>query len=660
MKRRVMDDFALLKNYAESNSEEAFAQLVARHIATVYSAARRQVGEDLAPDVTQAVFVILSRKAPKLSSNTILTAWLLTTTRWVCRATLRKEFRRQQREQEAADMPMDYEQIEIQSAWEQVQPVLDEGLAALPEAERNLVALKFFEQKSHAEIASTLGLSEDASKKRLSRAVERLRKFFARRGITIAAVTLLAAISQNAVQAAPAGLAVSATKVAIGGAAGTTAAALVQTTFKLMTSIKLKIAAISAVAVLAVGVPIVATVIPTNPLSKPNDEGARIERYEFHSAPVRYTYPPTGQAVTVVSSPEFPGEQILSAEFSWPVKTQDRNRDVVALRVATSDGEGNEFDPVVQTLAGVEQSGGRAYWLGDISAFPRRGKDIHLRLLDNGIQFAELTIPNPAPGPHPEWTAQPLPSTQANGDLQATLTAFRAVHAGPINEKFPRTECVFNFSERGHPTAGWVPSSIEISDATSNHWRASLHAPRVENGNVNVEFLGALWPGESAWKIRGEFKRISDFPESESLQMMHIRIPDAQEISEPQTQSNWNGALVQIVGVVGTNVSHEALLGTHKQLLANTEHGRGCVTVALAGEILSRNRRLTFIKAFDEQGRAIQLKSFDEPRMIQDSRLLPYSLVLQAPEGAHEVNLVVGVSENKVFEFVAKPEQITE
>src|SRR5947209_8545826 len=127
MKRRVMDDLTLLKNYAESNDEEAFAQLVSRHVAVVYSAARRQVGESMAADVTQAVFVLLARKAGKLSSNVILTAWLLTTTRWVCRATLRKEIRRQQREQEASDMPIDYEQIEIQSAWEQVRPMLDEG-----------------------------------------------------------------------------------------------------------------------------------------------------------------------------------------------------------------------------------------------------------------------------------------------------------------------------------------------------------------------------------------------------------------------------------------------------------------------------------------------------------------------------------------------------
>jgi RNA polymerase sigma factor (sigma-70 family) len=666
VKRRVMDDFALLKNYAESNSEEAFAQLVARHIATVYSAARRQVGEPLAPDVTQAVFVLLARKASKLSSHTILTAWLLTTTRWVCRATLRKEMRRQQREQEAADMPIDYEQIEIQSAWEQVQPVLDEGLAALPEAERNLIALKFFEQKSHAEIANTLGMSEDVSKKRLSRAVERLRKFFARRGITIAAVTLLAAISQNAVQAAPAGLATAATKVAIGGAAGTAVTTLVHATLKLMTSLKIKIAVISGVAVLAVGVPIVATVMPSSgQSSKPNDNGARIERYEFQAAPVRYTYPSQwSQSEVAICRPDFPGEPLLSAEISWPVAVSNADGSVF-LRVVTSDDDGNEFDPVAAAIISGMARDGRGYTVQDVRVFPRRGTNVHLRLLNYGKSIAEFTIPNPAPGPYPEWTAQPVPVRQQDGNLEVTLTEFRCLHPGPKNGETPRTECVFNFRENNRDTVDWTPASFEISDATGNHWLPSRtenspYRAKVEGGDVRTQFLGALWPGESAWKIRGEFKRVSDFPESETLKMPHIRIPDAQQISEPQTQYNWNGAIVQIVGVVGTNVAHEALIATREQLLGNTERKSGCVTVALAGEILSRNRRLTFISATDEQGQAAQLKAFEEPGTVADTKLRPYSLILQAPQGARELNLVLGVSENRVFEFVAKPEQITE
>jgi hypothetical protein len=253
---------------------------------------------------------------------------------------------------------------------------------------------------------------------------------------------------------------------------------------------------------------------------------------------------------------------------------------------------------------------------------------------------------------------------QQKGNLEVTLTEFRC-HPGSKNGRDARTECVFNFREDNRETVGWVPASFDMADATGNHWRPSRsegnpYRERVENGNLRTEFLGALWPGETAWKIRGEFKRVSNFPESETLRVIHIRIPDPQEIAEPQAQYDFNGALVQIVGVVGTNVSHEQLIGTRKQLLVNLETPRGCVTVGIAGEILSRNRRLTFISGMDEQGRPVTLKGFHEPGTVKDSTLSPYSLTLNVPEGAHELNLVLGVSENQVFEFVAKPEQITE
>src|SRR5207245_3307363 len=129
---------------------------------------------------------------------------------------------------------------------EQVEPMLDEAMAALSESDRTLVALRFFEQKSHAQIAATLGLTEEASKKRLSRAVERMRAFFARHGIPVAAVTLLASISQNAIQAAPAGLAIEVTAVAGGTAASAAVTTLVKSTLKLMTWIKIKIENVSA------------------------------------------------------------------------------------------------------------------------------------------------------------------------------------------------------------------------------------------------------------------------------------------------------------------------------------------------------------------------------------------------------------------------------
>src|ERR1051325_3513118 len=97
-----VDDIVLLREYAAANSESAFATLVSRHIHFVYSAALRQVRDpDLAKDVTQAVFIILARKAGKISPNVVLTGWLFKTVRFTASAQLKAAMRRQRREQEA-------------------------------------------------------------------------------------------------------------------------------------------------------------------------------------------------------------------------------------------------------------------------------------------------------------------------------------------------------------------------------------------------------------------------------------------------------------------------------------------------------------------------------------------------------------------------------
>ncbi|MEO8427219.1 MAG: sigma factor-like helix-turn-helix DNA-binding protein, partial [Verrucomicrobiota bacterium] len=92
--------------------------------------------------------------------------------------------------------------------WTHIEPLLDEAMHALDETDRTVVLLRYFENKSLREVGATLGTSDDAAQKRVSRAVERLREFFAKRGVTIGASGLGVAISANAVQAAPAGLAV--------------------------------------------------------------------------------------------------------------------------------------------------------------------------------------------------------------------------------------------------------------------------------------------------------------------------------------------------------------------------------------------------------------------------------------------------------------------
>ncbi|HXT12910.1 MAG TPA: sigma-70 family RNA polymerase sigma factor [Candidatus Angelobacter sp.] len=669
-----MDDFALLKNYAQSSSEEAFRELVARHLGTVYAAARRQTGDSLAGDVTQAVFILLAKKAGSIRPNTVLAAWLLTTTRLVSRATLRSEFRRQRWEKEASTMSANPSQTEIQSAWEQMQPVLDDALAALPEKDRGLIALRFFQQKSHAEIAATMGLNEDASKKRLSRAIEKMRGFFSKRGVTFGSAILLAALSQHAVQAAPSELISHIAAAVTAGSASPSAAALAKTSLKLMTWIKVKIIGVSAAAVLvAASVPIAAELSGSGSV-KTDGREAKIERLEYSTNAVRYTIPTQPKPVTVTCQPDIRGQGLLSAEFSWEVSASHPAPDF--LRLVTTDDQGNVFDPEVHTF--VEQPvNGRQYWVGEAPVFPRRGKYVYLRLMDNKKFVAEFKIPNPARSPHTDWTAEPLPALATNGDLEIALTGFRSIRpASETAAGYPRTECTFGFRQNGSETTNWTPINFELSDATGNHWMPSRvsggnpYRAEVENGMLRTGLMGALWADESAWKIRAEFRRTSDFPENELLRLPKIFISDAREVLEPRKRYDCNGASVELAAVMGTN-SRDSIArpvnnasreqGMRWAALMNAEFTRGCVTVVVEGDILSHNRRLAFVQATDEQGRAFELKGSGGPATVDQLRYpIPYSYVLRPPEGAHEINLVLAVTQPKTVEFLAKPEQVNE
>jgi RNA polymerase sigma factor (sigma-70 family) len=248
---RELNDGELLSAFASRDSQEAFAILVERYVALVYSAGLRQLNDSgLAEEVTQAVFIILARKARTLTGRTSLAGWLCRTAHFTARNARKAEYHRQHREQLAAQMDTTQD-----STWTQLAPMLDEAVAQLGYKDREAVVLRFYERKSLDEVGGAVGLNADAAQKRVARALEKLRKFFSKRGVVSTATTIAGAISENSIQAAPVALGKSVTAVAL--AKGATAAgstlALVKGVSKIMMWNKIKLAALVGVAVLATG-----------------------------------------------------------------------------------------------------------------------------------------------------------------------------------------------------------------------------------------------------------------------------------------------------------------------------------------------------------------------------------------------------------------------
>lgn len=196
-----MNDQELLNEYASTGSEAAFTTLVGRHTGWVQASAQRQMRGDpgAAQDVTQAVFILLAKKAGRLRNRSDLITWLFGAVRYCAMSGRRSEQRRKVHERKAAAMSAELiDNTTDALSLSELLPNLDELIARLGVTDRQAILLRYFEKKSLAEVGASMGISEEAAKKRVARAVDRLRNFFMRDGVVLSVDGLASAMLMHA------------------------------------------------------------------------------------------------------------------------------------------------------------------------------------------------------------------------------------------------------------------------------------------------------------------------------------------------------------------------------------------------------------------------------------------------------------------------------
>jgi RNA polymerase sigma factor (sigma-70 family) len=383
------DDLTLLREYARRNSEESFAALVSRHVNLVYSVALRQVrNAHLAEEITQGVFIVLARKADSLGDNIILPGWLCRTARYASANALTIQRRRQQREQEAHMENILNESANEQlsnETWNQIAPLLDGAMEKLGQKDHDALVLRFFENKTFAEVGAALGASEDAAKMRVNRALEKLRKFFTKRGVSSTTAIIAGTISSNSVQAAPVALAKSVTAVALakGATASISTLTLIKGALKIMAWTKAQTAVVVSVVVLVAG---------TTPFA--------VHHYRTHSLDFSST--------TDTVSIELPKDSWTNAGFAspqaalrtrgWAILSGDRDAFRESVYI-TGDARKFAEDALVQMVKA--------------SADPNKSQDIQ-NMADNKWEVEEaILMPLMAANRHNNFTGYKILSQQS-------------------------------------------------------------------------------------------------------------------------------------------------------------------------------------------------------------------------------------------------------
>jgi RNA polymerase sigma factor (sigma-70 family) len=232
-----LDDSATLRTFAVSRQEDAFQALVQKYLGMVFGIALRRTGDHcLAEEISQNVFSILARKAARLPGAPTLAGWLHRTTVLECSEAMRHEYAHQRKLDALSNHVLTA--ADGDSVWREAVPLLDEAIASLPPADRDLILQRFYERKSFRKIGAALSKTDDAAQKQCERALQKLAHILARKGVLVPAGALAAGLTAHVAQAAPSGLAWAISKGTLAGVSTLSAKTIILKTLRLMTHTK--------------------------------------------------------------------------------------------------------------------------------------------------------------------------------------------------------------------------------------------------------------------------------------------------------------------------------------------------------------------------------------------------------------------------------------
>ena len=298
-----------------------------------------------------------------------------------------------------------------------------------------------------------------------------------------------------------------------------------------------------------------------------------------------------------------------------------------------------------------------------IRAFPRRSKTVGLSFLAQNpdgswTNVCAFTIRNPASADCPQWTPESRPYTKSDGDLAVTLREFQSGgrmsgDRGQGDERTAarKTRVVFAFAKDRRPADNWRVQKLTIADATGNLWSPYLDFLKQDfdwTTNCTVEFFGALWPGENAWKLDAEFVRISGFNPDELWEAPPMPLPGPGLVTDLTNSWQHDGVTVQLVSVASPNTDHAGGFKWIAKWWGEDKSKVFSIALQISPEL--KNRRLSVARVLDQDGREVEVVQHGNQDYPQQA------LFLKPVEAARELRLTFALQQSRFVQFLARPE----